>query len=117
MIFVRPSRAIPDKLWRPAMFLFAVSQFLLAFAPLAEGRFGKDAESHVEAAGTIAHHSHSTDCTACTARSILAAALPVAIAAPLAANAVVTVSLAELLDFSSSAQASSRPRAPPVRQA
>lgn len=71
------SRMLPRFLWRPAIFFFAVAQFVLAFAPLMEGRFGPDARAHTEAAGTNLHHAHNdADCVACTARALMAAAEP-----------------------------------------
>jgi hypothetical protein len=75
MTFVPQSRVLPRALWRPAIFFFAVAQFLLAFAPLLEGRQGPDARAHVEEAGTTLHHAHNdADCAACIARGLLASA-------------------------------------------
>ena len=69
MTFVRTSKILPRALWRPAIFFFAVAQFVLAFAPLIEGRFGPDARAHVEQDGTNVHHAHNdADCAACTGR-------------------------------------------------
>jgi len=77
MTFVPQSKILPRALWRPALFFFAVAQFLLAFAPLLEGRQGPDARAHVEEAGTTLHHAHNeADCAACTARGLLASADP-----------------------------------------
>jgi len=77
MTFVPQSRVLPRSLWRPALFFFAVAQFLLAFAPLLEGRQGPDARAHVEEAGTTLHHAHNdADCAACIARGLLASADP-----------------------------------------
>ena len=77
MTFVPTSRMLPRALWRPAIFFFAVAQFVLAFAPLLEGRFGPDARAHTEAAGTNLHHAHNdADCAACTARGLMAGAEP-----------------------------------------
>src|SRR6187551_2746284 len=77
MTFVPTSRILPKALWRPAIFFFAVAQFVLAFAPLMEGRFGPDARAHAEEAGTNVHHAHNdADCVACTARDLMAAAEP-----------------------------------------
>ena len=46
------------------------SQFVLAIAPLAEGREDRMA-SHVEAGGTQTHYAHSDgSCVSCQARSI-----------------------------------------------
>lgn len=71
------SRMLPRALWRPAILFFVVSQFVLAFAPLMEGRFGPDARAHVEEAGTNIHHAHNdAACAACTARDLMAAAEP-----------------------------------------
>jgi hypothetical protein len=84
MTFVPRSRILPRALWRPALFFFAVSQFLLAFAPLLEGRQGPDARAHVEEAGTTLHHAHNdADCAACIARGLLASADPQSTEAPL----------------------------------
>ena len=83
MMFVAQSRILPRALWRPALFFFAVSQFLLAFAPLLEGRQGPDARAHVEEAGTTLHHAHNdADCAACIARGLLALADPRSAEAP-----------------------------------
>ena len=50
--------------------LAMVSQFVLAVAPLAEGREDRMA-SHVEADGTQTHYAHSDgNCISCQARSI-----------------------------------------------
>jgi hypothetical protein len=77
MTFVPHSRVLPRALWRPALFFFVVAQFLLAFAPLLEGRQGPDARAHVEEAGTTLHHAHNdADCAACIARALLASADP-----------------------------------------
>jgi hypothetical protein len=77
MTFVPQSKVLPRALWRPAIFFFAVAQFLLAFAPLLEGRQGPDARAHIEEAGTTLHHAHNdADCAACTARGLLASAEP-----------------------------------------
>jgi hypothetical protein len=84
MTFVPHSRILPRALWRPALFFFAVAQFLLAFAPLLEGRQGPDARAHVEEAGTTLHHAHNdSDCAACIARGLLASADPQSAEAPL----------------------------------
>lgn len=77
MTFVPQSRVLPRSLWRPALFFFAVSQILLSFAPLLEGRQGPDARAHVEEAGITLHHAHNdADCAACIARALLASADP-----------------------------------------
>ena len=73
MTFVPHSRVLPRALWRPAIFFFAVAQFLLAFSPLLEAKQGPDSRAHVEEAGTTLHHAHNdADCTACVARALLA---------------------------------------------
>lgn len=73
MTFVPQSRLLPRALWRPAIFFFAVAQIFLSFAPLLEGRQGPDARAHVEAEGVTLHHAHNdADCSACTARHLLA---------------------------------------------
>lgn len=77
MTFVPYSRILPRSLWRPALFFFAVAQVFLSFAPVFEGRQGPDARAHVEESGTTLHHAHNeSDCTACTARLLLASADP-----------------------------------------
>lgn len=71
------SRMLPRVLWRPALLFFAVSQFVLAFAPLMEGRFGPDSRAHAEQDGTNVHHAHNhADCAACTARDLMGTGEP-----------------------------------------
>ena len=77
MTFVPHSRVLPRALWRPAMLFFALAQILLAFTPLLEAGLGPDARAHIEEAGTTLHHAHSdADCSACTARGLLASSDP-----------------------------------------
>jgi hypothetical protein len=72
MTFVASSSILPRRLWRPALFFFAVAQMLLAFAPLTEGRWS-GSQAHVEEAGTSLHHAHNeSGCAACVARGLLA---------------------------------------------
>jgi hypothetical protein len=61
------------------MFVFAVAQVLLAFAPLAEGKTA-NLRAHVEEAGTTGHHAHDeANCVACVARAMLSSSeLPAA---------------------------------------
>lgn len=112
------SKMLPRSLWRPAIFFFAVAQFVLAFAPLMEGRFGPDARAHAEEAGTNIHHAHNdADCAACTARDLMAAAEP-------GVKSVVLVRLTVLAPAAVSDQSSgisqsrtTQPRAPPAAYA
>lgn len=100
------------------MFFFAVAQVLLAFAPLGEARFGADAQSHVESAGTNSHHAHDgADCTACAARCLVATPGH-------GEREEIAAGRSTLLAFSARSEtqrfigeAGSRPRAPPIRQA
>jgi hypothetical protein len=115
MMFVPTSRMLPRALWRPAILFFAVSQFVLAFAPLMEGRFGPDARAHVEQAGTNLHHAHNdADCAACTARGLMAAAEPGSSASIIASS----VSLGAIVSVERSDESSqtrqTQPRAPPA---
>jgi hypothetical protein len=97
------------------MFFFAVAQFVLAFAPLMEGRFGPDARAHAEEAGTNIHHAHNeADCAACTARDLMAAAEPGAKGFLVAHLDVLSpVALDNRADGQSQSR-STRPRAPPA---
>ncbi|MEP6509506.1 MAG: hypothetical protein ABJC63_14875, partial [Gemmatimonadales bacterium] len=108
------SRMLPRVLWRPAILFFAISQFVLAFAPLLEGRFGPDARAHAEEAGTNIHHAHNdADCAACTARDLMASAEPGSTTSTTATSvAVGTFASTERSDeFSRTSQTQSR--APP----
>ena len=72
MTFVPQSRVLTRILWRPAIFFFAMAQLILAFSPLLEKK-SPDSRAHVEEAGTSVHHAHNdADCSACTARGLLA---------------------------------------------
>lgn len=72
MTFVPQSRVLPRVLWRPAIFFFAMAQLVLAFSPLLEKK-SPDSRAHIEEAGTAAHHAHNdAECSACTARGLLA---------------------------------------------
>lgn len=118
MTFVQQSRVFPRSLWRPALFFFALSQFLFAFAPLAEGRSGESAKAHVESGGTQSHHAHNgEDCAACTARTILSGALPISVAGLQLFPVIATESFDDPEIEGSQSVAAARPRAPPVRQA
>jgi len=56
------------------MFIFAIAQIMLAFAPFAEAG---DSRAHIEEAGTTLHHAHNeADCAACVARGLLSGAHP-----------------------------------------
>ena len=53
-----------------AVFAMAV-QFVVALAPLAEGRDGRSMSAHVESSGTRGHYTHDdATCASCQARSI-----------------------------------------------
>ena len=103
---------------RSAVFLYAVAQLCMGVAAVSEGRYGADARSHVEAAGTSTHHAHDeANCAACASRALLS--FP-----GRAGSTIVEVSYASALvlfhlDLRSevSARADARPRAPPIRQA
>ena len=57
--------------------LAAAAQISLVGAPLAEGRQGPDAVSHVETAGTRLHHAHDeATCAACVSQHLLASSEP-----------------------------------------
>lgn len=118
MTFVPHSRILPRALWRPAIFFFAVAQFLLAFAPLLEGRQGPDARAHIEEAGTTLHHAHNdADCAACAARGLLASAEPES-QGNLAFSAAASVVPSTVSHSVESAWTlHSRSRAPPVQSA
>ena len=61
-------------LWRRTIYFLAAAQLLLAIGSLIEGRLGANADSHIEAGGTTAHHAHNAaDCVACVARALVAA--------------------------------------------
>ena len=109
---------MPSLLARTAIFFYAAAQLCLALAAFSEGRFGADARSHVEAAGTSIHHAHDeAGCAACTARAMLSLAAP-SDRAPFSTgtnNARVVSQVDVRPDLSERPHA--RPRAPPVRQA
>ena len=119
MTFARRSCAPLSALWQTTIGLLVAVQVLLALTPMLEGRYGRDARTHVEASGTSVHHAHNpADCAACAARGLMAAANRsnntvielthgVALVAPERRD-----HLAEFLKGSIS-----RPRAPPFRQA
>ena len=118
MTFVPQSRVLPRALWRPAIFFFAVAQFFLAFAPLFEAGQGPDARAHVEEAGTTLHHAHNdADCAACTARGLMASAVPAehpAIESSLAHSSIISTSSPKVEPVWT---ALSRSRAPPTLSA
>lgn len=118
MTFGRDSRARASALRWPAIVCFVAAQLVLTLAPLMERAFDPNARAHVEATGASTHHAHNpSDCAACAARTLLSAARPT----PQRALESFQPSLSELstrdehLDFLS--KSSSRPRAPPFRQA
>lgn len=93
--------------------LAMASQFVLAIAPLAEGREDRMA-SHVEAGGTQTHYAHSdTNCVSCQARSIHGTTVRTATSTFV--GAVTSSSVTPLVDRVSSVDvyAQSNPRAPP----
>ncbi|MBA2708091.1 MAG: hypothetical protein H0U59_09835 [Gemmatimonadaceae bacterium] len=109
------SRMFSRALCRPVMFVFALAQLLLAFAPLVEARAGKNAQPHVELAGTGVHHAHDdASCFACVARHLLSASR---LAEPprYALNAAVELfaRTAVRIDWSSASR-TLLPRAPPA---
>lgn len=109
------SRMLPRVLWRPAIFFFAVAQFVLAFAPLMEGRFGPDARAHAEQAGTNIHHAHNeADCAACTARDLMAAAEPAAKSVLFAHSDVASPVALTNRAIGQTQSRTTQPRAPPT---
>jgi len=109
------SRVLPGVLWRPALFLFAVAQFLLASAPLLEGRQWRDARAHVEESGVTLHHAHNdADCAACVARGLLASADPQSGDAPLFSSQPSDVIPAVFPSVESAWVSHARSRAPPA---
>lgn len=118
MTFVRTSKILPRALWRPAIFFFAVAQFVLAFAPLMEGRFGPDARAHAEEAGTNIHHAHSdAGCAACTARDLMAAAEPADKSVLFAQSNVLSPVALNNRGNGQSQSRTAQPRAPPAANA
>ena len=109
---------LPSTVGRAATCLLVAAQLLLAFAPLMEWQFGADARSHVEAAGTSAHHAHNpADCAACTARGLLAVVTG-PIQPAIRSLRAVAAGLSERDEHLALLRESeSRPRAPPIRQA
>ncbi len=114
MTFVPRSRILPRAFWRPAMVFFAVSQMVLAFAPILEGRLGASTRAHVESAGTATHHAHDeANCSACVARQLLSSTeLPARHEEVLDGTSPQPVP-ACLPFCGSSSPPSTRPRAPP----
>jgi len=95
--------------------LAGAAQVLLASAALGESRFGPDASSHFESAGTSIHHAHDdAGCVACVSQHILAAAEParpgdaLVVASVLRPRTVVTNADSRVPRFFS------KPRAPPA---
>jgi hypothetical protein len=93
--------------------LAMASQFVLAIAPLAEGREDRMA-SHVEAGGTQTHYAHSDgNCVSCQARSIhgtTARSASTTFEGEARASSVVTL---VDRDFSVDVHSQANPRAPP----
>lgn len=114
----RATKALPSIVARTAIFLYAAAQLCLALAAVSEGRFGADARSHVEAAGTSIHHAHDeAGCAACTARAMLSMVSPSD--RPIFSINGKSARAASSLDIRADIPGSphARPRAPPVRQA
>ncbi|MEO7822150.1 MAG: hypothetical protein ABIS15_00980 [Gemmatimonadaceae bacterium] len=105
-------------LWRRTIYFLAAAQLLLAIGPMMEGQLGANADSHVEAGGTSAHHAHNAaDCVACVARGLLARASHSGQPAIQTLQSVLPglSERDEHLDFLRGSN--SRSRAPPLRQA
>jgi hypothetical protein len=115
MMFVpRFSRLLPPFLWRPAVFLAAIAQIAVGFAPLADMREGANARAHVEANGIELHHAHDeSTCIVSIAQHLLAGAVPTTPRAgvTIIAAARVADSSHELAE--SSLTVTTRSRAPP----
>jgi hypothetical protein len=93
--------------------LAMASQFVLAIAPLAEGRENRMA-SHVEAGGRQTHYAHSdANCVSCQARSIHGTTARTA--SSTFEGEANSASITPLVDRERSAEAHSqiKPRAPP----
>jgi hypothetical protein len=93
--------------------LAMTSQFVLALAPLAEGREDRMA-SHVEADGTQTHYAHSDgNCVSCQARSIHGTAPRTASSAYDGATRSSSVTSIVERESAADVYAQSNPRAPP----
>lgn len=113
----RPS-GLSRILSRSAVFLYTLAQLCFALAAFSEGRYGADARSHAESAGTSAHHAHDeASCAACSSRAMLS--LPARDDNPMVESSDKATLVAFQLDLRSevSARVDARPRAPPIRQA
>ena len=118
MTFVRHIRVVPPALLRPALVFVAIAQLVLAFAPLIEGQAGADARPHVEAEGTGSHHAHDAgDCTGCIVRSLVATLNHAAHPASASHQSELLALPEQDGRIDSPSESSSRPRAPPLRQA
>lgn len=118
MTFDRRSHFLPPALWPAAICFVVAAQFFVVFAPVLEGHFGPDARSHVEAMGGHAHHAHNpADCAACAARSLQAATNHPANSVVALHHGVPRVGAKRDHDIGFLKGKSSRPRAPPIRQA
>ncbi|MEO5589413.1 MAG: hypothetical protein ABIS03_07485 [Gemmatimonadaceae bacterium] len=105
---------LPRSLWRPAIFLFAVAQLLLAFSPLLEPQ-SSGARAHAEEAGTTLHHAHNeAECAACSARSLLATSEPGSSPLPAFAGLAPQLPITVAPWRSSAWSLHSRSRAPPT---
>lgn len=103
---------------RAALLLYVAAQLCIGLVAATEGRFGADARSHVEAAGTSVHHAHDeAGCAACSARALLAiggdASRPGLGSA--SSQSIASFQIDTRHDISTRSNA--RPRAPPLRQA
>jgi hypothetical protein len=98
------------------MLLVFLAQLVLVLTPIIEGREGPDARAHVEQAGTRIHHAHDeADCSACTARQLLASTEvlpPTSMHLVVAANTVVGEKFESFSEVSAS---TTRSRAPPTQ--
>jgi len=115
MTFVPHSRFLPRALWRPAIFLFAVAQIFLSFAPVLDGGQGPDARAHVEELGTTLHHAHNeADCAACIARGLLSSSDPQALGAGAFVPVPAVTPREASLVLTSAWSGTARSRAPPA---
>lgn len=117
MTFDRRARIRPSLLW-PAICFLTVAQLFLALAPLIEARGGSDARSHVETAGTRAHHAHNAEeCAVCAARNLQAVVFHSPTTAVESMRTVRPPSAERDEHLALLTESESRPRAPPFRHA
>ena len=107
----RPGRRL---LFTVLAFLAMAAQLAVALSPLAEGR-ERDWGSHVEAAGSRLHFSHSeATCAACQARSIHGTAGRTAPPVLVVRHVALAPALRGLDGLSSDPYPQDNPRAPPA---